>query len=311
MDTEGDNIKVAIAAVLTSVFVLSLGNATIKHISVDFTLWQIFIVRSAIAIPVLIAIIKIRYKSMLIKPRLEFWPVLRTLMLSFMWVTYYAALPHVDLSIAAAGYYTLPIFITLFAALFIGDAVGVVGWTAVILGFSGVLLVLGPQAADLNAYVLLPIVSAVLFALAMIITRAKCRKDNALILSLELNVSFILFGVLGTLLVEILGPAESEVARNQFLFGQWSAMEVTEWFVMALLAVAATVGSVAAAVAYQSGPSSIVATFDFAYVGFAVVWGYLFFVEVPSLMTVVGIALIVGAGLLSTRRSTPALNGRT
>ena len=304
VNTEGDNITVAISAVLLSVFALSLGNATIKQVSVDFTLWQIFFVRSALAIPVLLVFIKFCHKDVPIKLRLEIWPFLRTFMLSFMWVTYYTALPHVDLSIAAGGYYTLPIFITLFAALFIGDDVGVVGWTAVILGFCGVLLILGPQAEDLNVYVLLPIVSAILFALAMIITRTKCRKDNALILSLELNVSFIIFGVLGTLLVELWAPTDAEAARNLFLFGQWSAMEATDWFVMALLAVAATVGSVAAAIAYQRGPSAIVATFDFAYVGFAVVWGFLFFSEVPNTITVTGIVLIVGAGLLSMRRLT-------
>ncbi|MBT7648600.1 MAG: DMT family transporter, partial [Rhodospirillaceae bacterium] len=69
------------------------------------------------------------------------------------------------------------------------------------------------------------------------------------------------------------------------------------------LATAVIIGSVGAAIAYQVGPPTIVATFDFAYVGFAAIWGFVFFAEVPGAVTVAGMILIVVAGLLVTRRS--------
>ena len=125
--TDGDNIKLAVLAIVFTVFALSLGDALIKQISADFALWQIFVVRSVIAIPVLIAVIKTRYQSVSLKPHDVRWTALRSLMLMFMWVAYYSALPNLALSIAAAAYYTLPLFITLFAALFIGDKVGKAG----------------------------------------------------------------------------------------------------------------------------------------------------------------------------------------
>ena len=109
-------------------------------------------------------------------------------MLTFMWVAYYTALPHVALSVAAAVYYTLPLFITLFAALFIGEMVGVQGWIAVFLGFCGVLLILKPQAEDFNAYALLPLISAILYAFAMIITRTKCKNESPLVLSVPIRL---------------------------------------------------------------------------------------------------------------------------
>ena len=80
-------------------------------------------------------------------PRRAGWVALRSLMLALMWIAYYAALTHLALGIAAAVYYTLPIFITLFAALFIGDRIGPKGWLAVLLGFLGVLLILKPSTA--------------------------------------------------------------------------------------------------------------------------------------------------------------------
>jgi drug/metabolite transporter (DMT)-like permease len=295
----GDNVRLAVAVILATDFALSLGDAAIKQASTSFVLWQIFAIRSAIAIPILVAIIRLRFRTWPLLPRQPGWVVLRSLMLTLMWVAYYAALPHLALGIAAAAYYTLPIFITLFAALFIGDRVGPRGWIAVVLGFAGVLLILKPSAAGFNAYALLPIVSAVLYALAMILTRTRCREENPLILSLSLNVSFIAAGLLATLALQFIGPSD---ASNAFLLGPWSAMGGQEWLVMALLVASIIIGSVGAAIAYQAGPPATVATFDFSYIGFASVWGIVLFAEAPSLVTIAGISLIVVAGIIAVRR---------
>ncbi len=300
--TDGDNIKLAVLAIVFAEFALSLGDALIKQISVDFTLWQIFVVRSVIAIPVLIAVIKTRHQSVSLKPHSVRWTALRSLMLTFMWVAYYSALLNLALSVAAAAFYTLPIFITLFAALFIGDKVGKAGWVAVFIGFCGVLLILRPQADDFNAYALLPLISAILYALAMIITRTKCKSENPLVLSFGLNVSFIGVGAVATFLIELWGPSSAQSEIYPFLLGHWISMGTNEWFAMCLLATAIIIGSVGAAIAYQAGPSSIVATFDFSYLAFAAVWGLLFFAEVPDGITVAGMILIVGAGMLAVRR---------
>jgi len=297
-----DNVGLAVAVILGTNLALSLGDAAIKQISADFVLWQIFVVRSVIAIPLLIAVMRLRSRVASFAPRRLGWVALRSLMLILMWVTYYSALPHLPFGIAAAVYYTLPIFITLFAALFIGDRIGPLGWCGVFLGFAGVLLILKPEADGFNAYSLLPLASAILYALAMIVTRTKCRDENPLVLSLGLNVSFVAVGLLSTLLIAINGGLADEAPGASFLFGGWTAMGWTEWLAMTLLAVATIIGSVGAAIAYQAGPPATVATFDFAYVGFAAAWGVLFFAEVLDAVTIAGMALIVVAGILAVRR---------
>jgi drug/metabolite transporter (DMT)-like permease len=220
-----------------------------------------------------------------------------------MWVAYYAALPHIPLSVAASAYYTLPIFITLFAALLNNETIGLKGWVAVFAGFCGVLLIVKPQADDFSAYALLPIVSAILYALAMIITRAKCRNENVLVLSFALNVAMIAVGVVGSLLLLLWDPAIAQTAQYQFLLGQWEPMGNSEWLTIGSLATAFIVGSIGAAIAYQVGPSSIVGTFDFTYVAFATVWGFVFFAEVPDTIAAIGMLLIVGSGVLATKKS--------
>ncbi|MEM7171107.1 MAG: DMT family transporter [Pseudomonadota bacterium] len=300
---KADNVKLAVAVILVTVMALALGDALIKKISADLVLWQIFVLRGLVAVPLLAGVLGWRFKGVSFWPRAVAWTAARSLMLVMMWVAYYAALPHVPLAAAAAAYYTLPIFITLFSACFVGERVGPLGWIAVILGFAGVLLILRPAADDFNAYALLPLVSAVLYALAMILTRTKCRGEHPLILSLALNVSFVAVGLAATGLMSLefgMGPEAGKAAS--FLSAQWAAMGLREIAAIALLALIIMVGSVGAAIAYQSGPSSVVATFDFAYVGFAVVFGFLFFSEIPDWISLAGTALIVVAGIMTLRK---------
>ena len=57
-----------------------------------------------------------------------------------------------------------------------------------------------------------------------------------------------------------------------------------------------------AAVAYQAGPPAIVATFDFAYLAFAGLWGVVLFGESLDAATLAGTALIIAGGVLAVRR---------
>lgn len=299
---KSDNLVLAVVTILLTALALSLGDALIKLVSTDIVLWQIFVIRSVIAIPALVIIVRLRSMTTSLIPRRLGWTALRSVMLTFMWVAYYAALPHVALAVAAAAFYTLPIFIALFAALFIGDRVGPAGWLSVLLGFVGVLLILKPQAGDFNQYALLPLISAILYALAMILTRTKCRDESPLVLSLCLNVSFVVVGLAATVLTMLIDTPGDAEPGTSFLLGQWTAMGRAEWLSMCLLATAVIIGSVGAAIAYQAGPPAIVATFDFTYVAFAAAWGLLFFGEVPGTIKLAGMAMVVAAGILAIRQ---------
>lgn len=299
---KSDNLVLAVVTILLTALALSLGDALIKLVSTDIVLWQIFVIRSVIAIPALVIIVRLQSMTTSLIPRRLGWTALRSVMLTFMWVAYYAALPHVALAVAAAAFYTLPIFIALFAALFIGDRVGPAGWLSVLLGFVGVLLILKPQAGDFNQYALLPLISAILYALAMILTRTKCRDESPLVLSLCLNASFVVVGLAATVLTMLIDTPGDAEPGTSFLLGQWTAMGRAEWLSMCLLATAVIIGSVGAAIAYQAGPPAIVATFDFTYVAFAATWGLLFFGEVPGTIKLAGMAMVVAAGILAIRQ---------
>ena len=295
----GDNVRLGVAVILVATLALSLGDAAIKLLSADFALSQIFVLRSLIAIPVVVIIIKARSRTASLMPRRIGWVALRSLLLTFLWLAYYMALPHLALGVAAATFYTLPLFITLFAAIFIGDRIGAKGWGAVALGFVGALFILKPEAGGFNAYVLLPLGSAVLDALAMILTRTKCRGENPLVLSLSLNVTLVSIGLVVTAYTAIAGTSAND---SSFILRAWSPMDASGWLAMAFLAAVAIAASVGAATAYQVAPPATIATFDFAYVGFAGLWGILIFAEFPDARTILGIMLIVVAGIIAVRR---------
>jgi drug/metabolite transporter (DMT)-like permease len=295
---DGDNIPLAVGVIIVTVLALSLGDALIKLTSGSFVIWQIFVLRSLLAIPFLVAFIAIKRPSALKVPDAIGWTVVRSLLLVSMWVSYYFSLPELTLSAAAAAYYTLPIFITLFSAAIVGDKISLKGWIAVFLGFAGVVLILRPQAEDFNWFALLPLLSAMLYALAMILTRTKCRSESPFMLSLALNVAFVGVGGVAALLIATL-PDDT---RTGFLLAPWAVMGQAEWLSMGLLAIAILIGSVGAAIAYQNGPPAMVGTFDFAYVGFAVLWSVIFFADIPDSVSVLGMVLIVAAGILSLRQ---------
>jgi len=242
-----------------------------------------------------------REPTLSLKPVSISWTAIRSLLLGVMWVAYYAALPHIKLSVAAAVFYTIPLFITLFSAVFTGDKVTSKSWIAIVLGFFGVLLIVRPDADGFNAYVLLPLLAAILYAVAMILTRTKCLDENPKILSLSLNITFIGMGIVASLLIAIWDPAESAKNTYPFLIGDWAVLDLSGWLTMSVLAIVIIFGSLFAAIAYQNAPSSVVATFDYSYLAFAALWGLLVFSEVPDALTIVGMVMIAGAGMIAIR----------
>jgi len=299
-DGRSSNSNKAVIVIVATVFSLALGDALIKGSSSTFTLWQIFCLRSMVVVPVLVLLLRMRFQKINLVPNEWKWTLLRSFLLTLMWISYYAALPHISLAVAAASYYTLPIFITLFAAVFLKETISIVGWLGIALGFCGILLVLQPRASDFNIYAALPLVSAVLYALAMILTRSKCRVESVLILSLWLNMMMLCVGLLVSSVLWLAVSSES-YPDQMFLLGNWTSVGAREWAVICFLSITILIGSTGAAYAYQNGRPATIATFDFAYVAFSVLFGILIFNEFPNTIASVGIVLIVAAGFLSIK----------
>ncbi|MDG1532090.1 MAG: DMT family transporter [Paracoccaceae bacterium] len=290
------NVPRAIAAIVFAVFALSLGDAIIKLMSVGFQVWQLFVLRSLLIIPVFLVMMR-RQRVQNWWPIAPYWTALRSLLLALMWVAYYIALPHVPLSNAAAAFYTLPLFIALLSALFAGVPVGIKGWIAVTLGFIGVLILLKPEASGFNAYALLPLLSAFLYAVAMLLTGTKCQQEDTLVMSIASAIAHLVVGGIVNVILFI-SPTEGE----GFVWGPWLSLGTMHILALIALALAMLIGSYYTVVAYQSARAVTVSTFDYSYLVFAVIWGMMFFGEFPDAVSLIGIGFIAVAGMIALRR---------
>lgn len=291
-----DRVALGIVTIVATVFAMSVADAIVKYASANFPLWQIYLLRSVLAIPLLLLLLSRRRTGLW--PKAPGWAGLRSLLLALMYIAIYAAAPVLSLSVIAAALYTGPLFIALFSALLIGEPLGPRRWAAILIGFAGVLVILRPGTHAFSWAMLVPVLAALLYALAAIITRAKCAEEAPLALALALNLALLAVGAIGSAVVLLWHPSAAQAAVYPFLLGYWIAMGPREWAVILVLALLIIVIGAGLAKAYQSAPPAVIATFDYSYLLFAGFWSFLVFDQPPDAAAIAGMVLIAAAGFL-------------
>lgn len=281
-----DRTRYAVFAIVISVTALSLGDAVVKSAGLSLPLWQIFVIRSAI---IVLPVWWIARRAAPPIFRSVFWVAVRSVLLVLMWLSYYAGLQLMPLSLAAAIYYTGPLFVVGILAVTSRRWPG--KWTAFLLlvGFAGVLFIVRPDTGGFDMAVFLPLAAAFFFASAMVLTSQKCRDEDPFSLVLAVNIAFIVSGGL-------LGLFSAQ--EGSLVLGALQPLTLELTAILVVLAGLFFVGSMCAAIAYQNGEPTTVAAFDYIYLILSVMWGTLFFSEVPNPSAIIGIVLIAGAGLL-------------
>ncbi|MBC2659138.1 DMT family transporter [Pseudomonas sp. MSSRFD41] len=292
----------SIIIVVGSVFLLSVSDAIIKAASAQISLWQLNVIRSLLAVVMLAALVLLRNGKDSLWPQSPGWATLRGLLLALMWIAFYAALPFITLTMAALAIYTTPLFITLFSSIYLKERITPRKWFSIVLGFAGVLVTLNPTADDFSSYALLPILAAILYALAAVVTKGKCADEDAMVLAMLMNLVLLASGLLGSLLIAMAGPLEPQQGQLRFLLGDWSYMQLADWTLMVLLAVLMVLVSTGIARAYQIGEPSIIGAFDYTYLVFAILWGVLVFEESLNARIVTGLVMILMSGFVLFKR---------
>lgn len=279
-----------VPTILGAVFAMALTDAIIKHSSAGMSLWQIWVLRSVLVLPVLFGLARGRVW------RAGYgWVFLRTLALIAMYFGMYPALPFIDLSLAGAAFYTAPLFITGLSALTLGQKITPRHWLAILTGFVGLLVIVRPLSASFTPVVLGPVAAAACYAVAAVLTRARCAAVAPAVQAFWLNVAFLLLGVIGLGVTSSNLPLPREVFP--FLLAPWQPMSLALWGMMAVLAGLILWIALGVAKAYQAPHPATIATFDYCYMIFAIFWGYVVFGEIPDGWTLAGMALITAGGI--------------
>ncbi|MEM7060197.1 MAG: DMT family transporter [Pseudomonadota bacterium] len=291
-------ILLGVSLILAAAFTISVQDVVFKVFSSEMTLWQIFALRGCLAVPVLFAIAMSRG---VLRVATGKWLLLRSLFITSTFLAFYAAIPFLSLSTVGAANYIAPIFVTLLSAYVIKEPVRWLGWVGVLIGFAGVLVLLQPGTDAFSAWALLPVLGAAFYALAHIITRAKCQEVPLAAIALSQNVVMLLAGMLVSLVLIGVQPQRALIDAHPYIFGAWSTVEAQDWLILAVLAGFSIGIAILLAGAYQAAPPAVISTFEYSYLIFVAAWDVLFFGLTLSLATVTGMIMIVAAGLLVLR----------
>ncbi len=193
--------------------------------------------------------------------------------------TAYTLLPLAD--VTAIGF-AAPLFIVVLAATFLRERVHIYRWSAVVIGFIGVLVIVGPEArmaSGATIGVMFALTSAALAAVAMIFLRRMSAHEHSI------TIAFYFMAT------------SAVVSLFTLPFG-WSWPSGEEAMMLVVTGLAGGVGQLFLSFSYRYGEASLLAPFDYAAMIWAVVIGYFLFDEFPAPQVWAGGLIVMAAGLL-------------
>ena len=290
-----------IAYLCLGVFIFSLQDAIIKQVSGGYALTEVMFIRSCVGVPILLALVhhETGWRS-LFTARLGAL-VLRAGIMFGAYTAYYMAFPALPLADAVALYFTVPLFLTALAGPVLGEHVGWKVWSAVMLGFGGVLVMLQPGTGLFEPAALLSLLSAALYGVSMLMARKMGSTQAASVMAFYQNAIFLLGSGAAALALSLLDMQDATHPSVVFLVRPWIVPTLIDGLLIGTCGVVAAVGTLFLTNAYRVAKTSIVTPFEYTGILWAPLWGFLFFAEVPKLTTFAGAATIGIAGLIAMR----------
>lgn len=176
-----------------------------------------------------------------------------------------------------------PLMVAALSGPLLGEKVGWRRWTAIILGFAGILVMLRPGLSILSIWSMLPLIAALMFAVYSLLTRYAARKDSA-------QVSFFWTGIVGA------------VGMTFFGLPVWTNMAGADWGWMLLLCCTSCAGHYFLIRAYDLAEASAIQPFAYLQLVFIALLGIFLFHETLRISVVFGSAIVIAAGLFTLWR---------
>ncbi len=274
----------AILAMMVAMAAFIVNDTLIKLASERLPLGEIIFVRSAIAGTVILAACLVTGTIRQLHHLKNRTVVIRTVAEIVSMLLYLVALFRMPIANATAILQALPLAVTAGAALFFNVPVGWRRWSAIIVGFIGVLMIVRPGLEGFDVWALVALASVLTVAVRDLVTR-----------SMPATVP-----TLGVVLLALLSALV--VGAGLFVTEEWVMPTQQELLWLAGAAGFLIVGFVTIIIAMRSGDISLVAPFRYSIILWAIVIGYVVWGDVPDPITVAGIVVIVAAGIYSLIR---------
>ncbi|MFU0503367.1 DMT family transporter [Pseudaminobacter sp. NGMCC 1.201702] len=260
-------------------------DALVKLAGQGMNLGQVMFVRGLFA-AVLIALLAWN-RGALRKPRLAMHPMvlLRTLGEAGGTIFFLAALQHLPLANVSAVLQALPLAVTMGAALVFGEGVGLRRWLAIILGFTGVVIILRPGLEGFNVFALMALGTVICSAVRDLATK-----------KLPAEMPSMFASTLTATMVTLCGLA------LVVPLGGWTPMRWEDTAILATAAVLLLFGYQFIIMSMREGEISFIAPFRYTSLLWAILLGYVIFADVPDTAMIVGAAIVIGSGLYTLYR---------
>ena len=274
------------AALMTCcVLAYVLNDAVMKLLFADIDFFQAIFLRGLVSLPPLL-ILAFMTKTLLQKysTKNQRLIIIRILAEIGTTVTFLTALKHMPLANVTAILQSLPLAITMAAAIFLGEPVGWRRWSAICVGFTGVLIIIRPGLAGFNSYSLLALAAVILLTVREISTRQLDNKVPTVTVALSTTLGITAFAAL-------------------MLIGtEWADINFASWSLIIAAAAAVTVATLLSVVAMRTGDIGFVSPFRYTSLIGAIGLGVLLFGDWPDGITLLGAGIIAFAGIYSLYR---------
>lgn len=213
------------------------------------------------------------------------WVAARGVLEALAAITYLIALAYIPFAIATAINMSTPLFLAALAVLLLGEVVGWRRWTAIAVGFVGVLMVIQPHPGEVNVWTWMVLFASFIGATRDVIARWVPPQVPTLVVSLS---SAVTLAIVGCVWATLNGWQPMSLRGVLLVLGSSLLLATGYQFLM---------------ISLRSGAEfSVIGSFRYASVLWALAIGYTLWGDVPNLLAVTGIAVVVGAGLYILHR---------
>jgi len=248
-----------------------------KYLTRDYSIFQIAWARYTFAVVAMMALVPGAHRR---RPLASAWPalqILRSALLAGVTLMFFLAVSHLPLADVTAVSFATPLIVTALGALVLRETVGVRRWTAVFVGFCGVLIIVRPTGT-VHWAVFVVLVMAAGNAVFQILTRVASRYDSP-------HTSASYTAIVGAVVLTVAAP---------FV---WKSPDLTGWILHIAIGLAGGAGHYALASAYNHAPASTLAPFTYLQLVWITVAGLVVFGDFPDGWTILGASIVVASGI--------------
>ena len=291
-DQASRHALIGVGLKLISVFFFAGMAACVKYLGSGLPPGQVVFFRSGISL-VLVAAIAWRLGGLrLLKTKNWRAHASRSICGSLSMFCWFISLTLIPLAQMTTISFTIPLFLTVLALVFLGERIRWYRWTAVAMGFAGVLIIVSPDLihpAGSSTGVAVAMTAAVLAAFAQMFVRLMSHQEHAL------TITFYFF------------VTSSVLALATAIFFPWPMPVGDQWILLGMIGSFGVVGQLTMTYSYRYAEASLVAPLDYLTILLAVSVGYYLFDEVPRVTLWIGAPLVILAGVIIIWREYVAL----